>query len=113
METDMEMVEEDGESDYQKESEIVDGEQFCEKEKKYEESFFSNDNKSVNHPDSDDCDKDIADRIEQDGDIIVNDEENITSNDDEKYVANSNKNIDGRDIIINDNLWKCELEMNI
>ena len=69
----MEVVEEDGESDYEKESEELNDDQLCVKEKINEESFFSIDN---------DCDRDTANRIGQYEDGIEQDGEMTNKNQD-------------------------------
>ena len=80
---------------------------------KIEESFFSNDKKYVNHLQSESY-KDTADMIEQDEENTKLDTDMI-GQDGDKVVGSHIKcfNKHGRDFIINDNLWKCELEINI
>ena len=102
----MEVVEEGGESDYGIDSEEVNDEHLCEKE----ESFFSNDNMSINNLQRE-SDSNTAEMIEQDGEIIkkegetervVQYEDNNEQNDTivDKYRAHSKCfNKDGRNFI--------------
>ena len=86
METDMDMevVEEDGESEYEKE-EII--------EKNEEMTIID------------------RDMIEQDRNKVVQHEYNLAV--DKDGALSKCYYMDGRDLVINENVWKCELEINI
>ena len=117
LETDMEVLEEEEGRDFSKEySEKENDEECCDKESPDEEAF------SQLHSD---CDRDTIDMVEHDierfghnGDKLVNYKDNIVEG---KSCSNCDKygtnikclNADINNLTIDDNLWKCEFEIQI